>query len=286
MSSCVNTLLASRCRSYLALLSANALFRLLLWKVCSICNRDRIPPWLLDVHGCVVLPGAIVRCPRVSARYHPPPPPPMGLISGVLDTIGRSQNKGRPLTPPSQSPSNTPRTGASAVSTERSGGTLGRRRGTTTPTSSPIPVGRSSRRALGAGPVNGATSPPGGKSPRNKAIAAAAVSQQQQHTPASSPTQNRTSNKIRKSPPGGGLVSSPRRGVKGRTEAAFEAATAAMKSKFEGLPGDCTFMVVAVHGMRSQPPRIPRSLEGYCVVVSDMKSAFLYDFGLCQHWID
>jgi len=120
--------------------------------------------------------------------------------------------------------------------------------------------------------MNGVASPAGKavkKSPRNKAVAAGAPQQQQQHTPVSSPKQNRTNNKNGKSHPGGRLVSSPQRGVKGRAEAAFEAATAAMKSKFEGLPGDCTFMVVAVNGMRSQPPRTPRSLEGYCVVVSD-----------------
>lgn len=49
---------------------------------------------------------------------------------------------------------------------------------------------------------------------------------------------------------------------------AFEAAEAAIKAEFEALPGDCLVMVVAVNGLRPQPPHLSRSLEGYCIVVS------------------
>lgn len=62
-------------------------------------------------------------------------------------------------------------------------------------------------------------------------------------------------------------MSSPRRRAKGRAEVDFEAATAEMRSKFEGEPGDCMVIVAAVHGVRPQPPRAPRSLEGYCIMV-------------------
>lgn len=67
-----------------------------------------------------------------------------------------------------------------------------------------------------------------------------------------------------------GIPAGARRGgKKGRgQQTAFEVASAAMKADFEAGPGDCMLMVVAVNGLRPQPPRLARSLEGYCVVVS------------------
>lgn len=89
--------------------------------------------------------------------------------------------------------------------------------------------------------------------------------------PQQSPKANKTANGSRAtSVSGGGAVAStpPRRRAKGRAEADFEAATAAVKSKFEGQSGDCMVMVVVVNGVRPRPPRTPRSLEGYCIMVS------------------
>lgn len=87
--------------------------------------------------------------------------------------------------------------------------------------------------------------------------------------PQQSPKANKAGTGSRTSVSGGGvLVSTPRRRAKGRAEADFEAATVAMKSKFEGQPGECVVMVVVVNGVRPQPPRAPRSLEGYCIMVS------------------
>eukprot|EP00903_Cladosiphon_okamuranus_P011630 g10939.t1 len=140
---------------------------------CSTCNRGRFPPWLLDVNGCVVLPGSIV-----------------------------------------------------------------------------------SR-------TDGVVSPPKGVSPRSRTTSTATVPQQ-------SPKAKKTGHGNGASVSGGGgIVSSPRRRVKGRAEADFEAVTTAMRSKFEGQSGDCIFIVVAVNGVRPQPPRAPRSLEGYCIVEGD-----------------
>ena len=67
-----------------------------------------------------------------------------------------------------------------------------------------------------------------------------------------------------------GTATGPRRdGKKGRRQpTAFEVASAAMKADFEAEPGDCVVMVVAVNGLRPQPPRLARSLEGFCVAVS------------------
>ena len=69
--------------------------------------------------------------------------------------------------------------------------------------------------------------------------------------------------------PSVGTPSVRRGSKKGRgQQTTLEVAAAAMKAEFEAEPGDCVLMVVAVNGVRPQPPRLARSLEGYCIVVS------------------
>lgn len=246
------------------------------------CNRERIPPWLLDVHGCAVVPGSIVKCSRGSARYVPPP---SGLPPGAPGTTTPPRNKSRspPKSPQPASP-RTPRAGASSGTTTlpgspgRSTGAIGRRYPATrqNPSPSPSPV-RSGRRGIADNNRrSGAVSPANSLSTRNAASPTAAAaadvvvptSPQQPRRTAYSPKPNKTANKNSATSPGGGDVRSPRREKKGRAEVAFEAVTAAIKRNFEAQPGDRMVMVVGVNGFRPQSTRAPpRSVEGYCIVV-------------------
>lgn len=46
-----------------------------------------------------------------------------------------------------------------------------------------------------------------------------------------------------------------------------------MKARFDAQAGETrTVMVTAIHGVRPQPPRAGRSLEGYCILVSSGRS--------------
>ncbi|CAM9579499.1 unnamed protein product, partial [Ectocarpus sp. 13 AM-2016] len=87
-------------------------------KTCSTCSRDRIPPWLLDVHGRAILPGSIVRCPKGSARYAaPPPPPPPPLPGEDAGATISPRNRGRlasPSQPGSLTSRRSPKAGASS----------------------------------------------------------------------------------------------------------------------------------------------------------------------------
>lgn len=211
-----------------------------------------------------------MRCTRAFARFHPPPPPPTGLSVDHSGATASPRHKGKPRTPPPPQPlSSTLRAGASSgitppLSPARSAVTQGRTRAATKQSSSPL--GRSGRRVLSADETDGTASHAIGVTPRNRA-GKATVPQQSALT--FSPKANKTGNDNGTSVSSrGGMSPSPRRRGKGRAEADFEAATAAMKSKFEEQPDDCMVMVVAVNGVRPQPPRAPRSLEGYCIVVS------------------
>lgn len=152
------------------------------------------------------------------------------------------------------------------------------------PSSSPSPVVRSGRRGVADNNrKDGEVSPANSLSPRNTAATAAAnnddvaaASSQQPRPTIHSPKANKTANKNNVvSSPGGGDVRSPRREKKGRAELALEASTAAIKRNFEAQPGDRMVMVVTVNGIRPQPPRAPRSVEGYCIMVRGSRVGYL-----------
>lgn len=252
-------------------------------QACSTCNRDRVPSWLLDANGRALLPGSVVRCPRDAVTYVPPPAPvepaestspprpasrsklkspPIGKIAAALcispratlaatgRNATRSPSGGHGRTPsPRRSRQNRPPISPRASSSPASHSTNKSETPTTPRTNRGSAAqfvsidegnGRSSRVASRVNAAAAAAASPRGKKPSTLGNASTANSR-----------------------PGG-----TKKGGRQRNKL-FEAASARVKTKFDGQSGnDRVVMVVAVNSVRPLPPRAARSLEGICVVVS------------------
>lgn len=250
-------------------------------QMCSTCNRDRIPPWLLDVHGRTILPGSIVTCPSGSAQYIVQPPPPASLSrlpNNCLGASTSSRSNRRPTTPPTAQKlaSTSPRTpGARVAASSRTppvspgriAGVVGRMRVSAKNSSppSPLPSARSDARTEASyrRDVEG-LSPENSRSPRR--TKGAPIRSLSPHANKIGSTSNGSGNTL--------AVGVNHRQKREREETVLENENATMKAKFEAQSGAThAVMVTAVHGVRPQTPRAGRSLEGYCVVVSSRTSS-------------
>lgn len=232
-------------------------------QVCSTCNRNQVPAWLLDANGRAVLPGSIVRCSRDMVQYVPPPPP----VEPVEASTSPRTNKGKS----SVSTASSPRTAQRAIAANNMPPTSPRRAG-----GAPRRFPSSPRRSPRAGtqqasqktsPSRRVVVPSSPRSPRRGVIQ---VSTRDGRSPSNG---DASLSKVRNNIIAPLGTPNTRRGVKkGREQTLFELAAATAKSNFESQSGECMVMIVVVHGVRPRPPRTARSLEGYCIMVGWLAS--------------
>lgn len=206
-----------------------------------MCGRDHVPPWLLDVHGCVIFPGSIIRCSHGAASFISPPalvsiagPSPRGR-----SVSSRSPSRNVPPSSPTQSH------GAVATSPRQM---VGGRSGMSNQNASPSTTSRRKDRIQQASFNQGINAWESNRGER------------------SSGSESQRSNRDVR--PGETKSGDQSKAIARRVYPSFEEATAVMKAKFDACPGDRTVMVAAIHGLRPPPPYPERSLEGYCVLVS------------------
>lgn len=241
-------------------------------KACSQCGRERIPSWLRGTNGCIIFPGAVVRCSREAVMYIPNPAPiePANIAGSPTCFLEPSASR-------SPSPNKSPRSLSSprspvtsqAVTSAPSpnGGFVSNRQSRVTSTGlsdKQITLGTNPSRSR-RGVAQAQSSPVHHGNSRGRANLV-----QVQGGPSFTSTRARTTLSSRSG--GRSPLATHTGAARGRgKQIPHELSSRAMKAIFDAQPGETrTVMVVAVFGVRPAAPHHARSLEGYCVIVSDI----------------